>query len=357
MATTTRAQVLAYRVARHGLHRDTTDPTALAVFDLGVQDAGSRSPHVALAARLPTDAPLRGFTTTWAHRGAPHLLRTRDIPDLATALWPRTDADATARLSGCGTALRRAGIPGLDAYTAAAHAMRDTVDTEKPRGQVSTEITARLPAPYAYDCTVCAATHIYGSLFQIIGLFAGISVHADTRPTRLRPLPDRHPVPQRSTGATPVIEAYLRLHGPATTAEVAAFLDTTQTQVKPVWPDDLIDLGDGRWFPETDLDALRTAPDPDVLRLLPPLDPWLQTRDRALIVPDDTHRKRLWRMIGNPGAVLDRGEIVGIWRTKTSGKTLTITVEPFTGTTRDLTAEAERVATARGFRDVRLTTA
>ncbi|RLK58625.1 DNA glycosylase AlkZ-like family protein [Actinokineospora cianjurensis] len=352
----TRAQVLAYRAATHGLHRDQPDPARLAVFDLGVQDAGSRSPQVALAARLPTDTPLDGFTTLWAHRGAPHLLRATDIPALAAALWPRTDADATARLNACGTALRRAGIPGLTAYTAAATAMREVVDTEKPRGQVSTEITARLPAPYGYDCTVCAATHIYGSLFQTIGLFAGVTVHAESRPTRLRPLPHRHPIPTEPTGAGPVIDAYLRLHGPATRAEVAAFLDTTQTHVAPVWPDDLVEIGDGRWFPEAHLDALRTAPTADLVRLLPPLDPWLQTRDRALIVPDETHRKQLWRMIGNPGAVLANGEIVGTWRTKTSGKTLTLTIDPFTTLTvgEQIEAEAHRVAAARGMRDVRV---
>ncbi|MBM7774581.1 hypothetical protein JOD54_004785 [Actinokineospora baliensis] len=354
--TPTRDQILAYRVARHGLHRDTTDPAALTVFDLGIQDAGSRSPHVALAARLPAQTQLDGFTTTWAHRGAPHLLRTTDIPALATALWPRTDADAAARLNACGTALRRAGIPGLTAYTTAATAMREVVDTEKPRGQVSTEITAKLPAPYAYACRVCAATHIWGSLFQVIGLAAGVTVHADTRPTVLRPLPDQHPIPEESTGAGPIIDAYLRLHGPATPADLASFLDTTQAQVKPAWPDGLVDLGDGRWFPETDLDDLHNPPGPDVLRLLPPLDPWLQTRDRALIVPDEAHRKQIWRMIGNPGVILDRGEITGTWRTKTSGKTLTITIDPFTKT-RDLTTEAERVATARGFNNVRLTTA
>ncbi|GLW90213.1 DNA glycosylase AlkZ-like family protein [Actinokineospora globicatena] len=353
-----RHQVLAHRALRHGLHRDQPDPARLAVFDLGVQDAGARSPQVALAARLPADAPLDAFTTIWAHRGAPHLLRTTDLPALATALWPRTDADAIARLNASGTTLRRAGIPGLTAYTTAATAMREVVDTEKPRGQVSTELTARLPADYSYDCATCAATHVYGSIFQIVGLFAGVTVHAESRPTLLRPLPHRHPVPTESTGPGPIIDAYLRLHGPATPADVAAFLDTTQAQVKPAWPAGLVQTTDGRWFPESELDALRDAPPPDFLRLLPPLDPWLQTRDRALIVPDPAHHKRLWRMIGNPGAVLHRGEITGTWRTKTTGKTLTITLDAFDTPipTKAVDAEAHRVAAARGLTDVRVTT-
>ncbi|WP_026421132.1 DNA glycosylase AlkZ-like family protein [Actinokineospora inagensis] len=350
-----REQTIAYRALRHGLHRDTTTATDLAVFDLGVQDAGSRSPQVALAARLPGEPDLDGFVTLWAHRGAPHLLRRADVTALAGALWPRTDADAWARLGACGTALKRVGVPGLHAYTTAATALREVVDTEKPRGQVSGELTARLPAAYAFDCGPCATTHVYGSLFQLIGLFAGVTVHAEHRPTLLRPLPDRHPVP--TTGdPTPVITDYLRLHGPATIADVAAFLDTTQTQVKPAWPTNLVELGDGRWFPESDLDTLRTAPTPDVVRLLPPLDPWLQTRDRALLVPDVTRQKQVWKVIGNPGALLIHGEIAGTWRTKTTGKTLTLTLDPFeplpATTVKTIAAEAEHVATARGFTDV-----
>lgn len=52
-----RARVIAHRVARHGLHRDGAAGD-LAVWQLGVQDAGHGSPRVALAARLPEGAPV-----------------------------------------------------------------------------------------------------------------------------------------------------------------------------------------------------------------------------------------------------------------------------------------------------------
>ncbi len=350
-----RRRVIAYRVARHGLHRDASE---LRVLDLGVQDAGARSPYVALAARLPgaVDADL---VTVWTFRGAPHLIRRSDVGELAANLWPRGSADALARLGGAGTVFRKAGIDGLDALTRAATAMREVVTEATPRGHVSTEVTRLLPADYSYDCRSCASTHIYGSLFQLVGLFAGVEVRNESRPTLLRPLPARHPVPTVSTGATPLIESYLRLHGPATVAHAAGFLDTTQAQTTLVWPEDLVPVtveGTPRFLRESDLDDLLNGPDPAIVRLLPPSDPLLQCRDRETLVPAQKHRKEVWKVIGNPGVVLVNGEITGTWRTKTAGKTLRVQVFPFgklpASTTRVLNDEAERVATARGLPQV-----
>ena len=115
---------------------------------------------------------------------------------------------------------------------------------------------------------------------------------------------------------------------------------------------------DGRaaYLPAEQLDALRTAPDPEVVRLLGPFDPYLQARDRNLIVPDKSRHKKLWPVLGRPGVLLVDGEIAGTWRTKSAAKKLTITVEPF-GPLRksawpDVDAEAERVASVRGAQDV-----
>jgi hypothetical protein len=352
-----RTQVLAYRIAAHGLHRDTSRCTDLPVLDLGVQDAGASSPRVAMAARRPAGADLDdpSLTTVWTFRGAPHVVRRADVATMAAHLWPRSDADAIARLSAAGVVFRKAGIPGLTAFSEGANTMHAVVDREKTRGDVSTEVTARLPAEYSYDCRTCKATHVYGSLFQLVGLAAGVEVHGQTRPTTLSPLPMRHPVPKKTAGAGPLITAYLRLHGPAGKAEVAAFLETTRTEAAAMWPDGLTEVTvDGRtaYLPDDALPALRDAPDPRLVRLLPPFDPLLQSRDRDLLVPDARRRKELWRPIGNPGAVLADGEIVAAWRTKATARKITITVTPFQRLTKTTTAaieaEAEHVTRARG---------
>ncbi|MGH3858197.1 winged helix DNA-binding domain-containing protein [Actinokineospora sp.] len=355
-----RTQVLAYRIAAHGLHRETAHPVDLPVLDLGIQDAGASSPRVAMASRLPAGADLAdsSLTTVWTFRGAPHVVRRADVAGMAAQLWPRGDADAIARLGGAGTEFTNAGIAGLTAFTAGAEAMRAVVDREKTRGDVSTEVTARLPAGYSYDCRTCQATHVYGSLFQLVGLAAGVEVHGQSRPTTLSPLPRRHPVPRKSVGAGPLVTAYLRLHGPAGKADAAAFLGTNRTEAAAMWPDGLREVTvDGRaaYLPEDAITALRDAPDPRLVRLLPPFDPLLQSRDRDLLVPDAGRRKELWRPIGNPGAVLADGEIVGAWRTKATARKITITVTPFQRLTKTITAaieaEAEQVARARGVGD------
>ncbi|WP_035287098.1 DNA glycosylase AlkZ-like family protein [Actinokineospora spheciospongiae] len=352
VVSVSRARVLAHRVARHGLHRDGVD----AVVDLGVQDGGSGGPAVALAARgLAVPDPV----AVWTLRGAPHVLRREDVAATAEALWPRSDADALARLGGFGSALRKAGVGGLEAIDRASRVMREVVAEEKPRGQVSAEMTAALPAQYSYACATCAATHVWGSLFQLVGVFAGVEVLGAARPTRLRPLPHRHDVPTAASGT--LLDAYLRVHGPSTLAAAAAFLGTTQAAARPAWPAHLVPVdveGTRMWLPEADVEALRGAPDADVVRLLPPLDPLVQARDRETLVPDPAERARVWKVIGNPGTVLAGGAIVGTWRAKASGRKLAITVAgfaPLPGSVRRAVAvEAEVVAGARGVAEVRV---
>lgn len=108
------------------------------------------------------------------------------------------------------------------------------------------------------------------------------------------------------------------------------------------------------------LDALRAAEPARLVRLLPPGDPYLQARDRALLVPEKAHQQQLWRMLGNPGALLVDGEVAGVWRAKQAGKgRLELTVTPFAPLTKrvigNVEAEAETVRAARGAAEIRVT--
>src|SRR5689334_19932364 len=95
-----RDRVMAYRVAALGLaERGGQRPGDLAVLDLGVQEYTPGSVRVALAARTGADLQDDRLITVWAARGAPHLHRRRDLKTLVKALWPVSDADATARIT------------------------------------------------------------------------------------------------------------------------------------------------------------------------------------------------------------------------------------------------------------------
>jgi hypothetical protein len=62
--------------------------------------------------------------------------------------------------------------------------------------------------------------------------------------------------------------------------------------------------GHSRFVPGDDLAMLRDPPLAEATRLLGAFDPWLQARDRELLVPDADARRELWPVLGRPGAVL-----------------------------------------------------
>ena len=62
------------------------------------------------------------------------------------------------------------------------------------------------------------------------------------------------------------------------------------------------------------------------LLLLGGHDPFLDQRDRAVLQPDKTLQKQIWRFVSNPGAVLYRGEIIGIWTGKKKNKGMEIKI-------------------------------
>lgn len=363
-----RQHALRYRIMAQGLDRSTPEPGKLAVLDLGVQETNVGSARLALAARLPPGYadPVAGDSVAlaWSFRGAPHLHRSADLARLAGALWPVSDADAFARLAAERSPLKAAGISGMEAFGAAAKAMRAAVRRPMAKGDVSAAVTALLPEAYSYRCRGCGSVHVYGGLFQSVALAAGVRLVSDAPRTTLAPMAGRPSLPRRASGIADVMRLYLRLHGPATLAEASSYLGTTQAAVRDEWPDHLVEVrvgGRRAWMPEDSMDALSQAGDRrsasgDGVRLLPPSDPWLQSRDRNLVVPDKARQKAVWKILANPGAVLSGTEIVGTWRARaTRSDRLDITVEAFgtlsAASRKAVKAEAERVAAVRDVPD------
>jgi hypothetical protein len=360
----TRANVLGYRAWAHGLDRR-PGGTDL-VLRLGVQDTPHGSARSALAGRGASvdDATAAGtatgpLVTVWSWRGAPHLHLRADPPFLAAALWPVSDADAQKRI---GTTLIKDGARrGVEAFAQAASAMRSAVTGRMLKGDVSTLVSEQIPADLTYDCASCRARHIAGSLFQQVGLAAGVQVETAGRNTYLSPLPARvrpKAVPARAEGTTAALVRYVELHAPASAASLAAFLGTTRTALRdlmPGGPEGLVEVtgpdGPG-WVPEAALGRLRDAGPPRLARLLPPSDPWLQARDRELVVPEADRRKAVWGAIGNPGVLLLDGEVAGTWRARTERKRLLVTLDAFgplrPAARREIEQEAELLAASRG---------
>lgn len=364
--TVTRGQVLAYRVAAQGLHREGRSVGKLAVLDIGVQDASPELARLSFDARLagpvPSDGigPGKPLALAWSLRGAPHVHRRKDLNALAGALYPLSEADATGRLNETGPRVARAGIAALEQFELAVDAMRAVVRTPMGKGAASTAVTKRIPAAMGHTCRACKAVHISDSAMRPAALAAGLELQPGTAPPVLQPRPGARVADGVDVRALQqLVVAYLALLGPATQGDVAGYLDARRADIAAVWPDGLVEVsvdGNSAWIPADRFDALSSAPPPEVVRLLGGFDPFLQARDRALIVPDKALYKLLWPVLGRPGVLFVDGEVAGTWRPRVAGKTLTLTVEAFAplppSTWTAIEAEAERVAAVRGAADV-----
>jgi hypothetical protein len=158
-----------------------------------------------------------------------------------------------------------------------------------------------------------------------------------------------------------VIRNHLRFYPGARVRDVAEFVDAPIRTIKAHWPADAVEVevkgdrsvrSDPRFVLETDVDELKPERRPPTLRLLGTYDPFVQLRDRELLVDTPAGRKKLWPVIGRPGAIVVDGEVVGTWRPKTAGGSLTIRTERWSRFTKAmpkaLEEQAERLAAFRG---------
>ena len=354
----TRRQVLAFRLARHQL--DGTGSGEVDLLDYGVQDTGPDGSAWALA--------LRGGTVTdtflaWTLRGAPHAYRRSDASGVALATAPWTEADAASRIFDASKPLVEAGLTVLDALATVARAMRGIVTTPTVKGEVSSRLTSELPKPFLRTCVPCDAVHAYEQPFRLSALQAGLELEPGTSPPVLRRIPKLKPLAFGRSGddaddRVDVLRNHLRFYGPTQPKAVARFLEAPLKEVKARWPEDSVEVTvageEGpRWILADDEVVLGDAADrPKGVALLGPFDPWLQLRDRELLVPDAAARKDLWRSLGRPGGVLVDGEVKASWRPRSKGRKLEVEVTPWTKLSKAARTRTEHAAAElAAFRD------
>lgn len=368
-----RRALLRHRFDRQGL---ATGPDALdsatdvAVLDAGVQDTGPDGSAWALAVRgAPSEKRNTWFDDlflAWTLRGAPHAYRLDDLDQIAAATTPFSDADAAKRIFDASKPLKAAGLGIIAALRTVATEQRRIVTEPTVKGDLSTELTRRLDEPFLRHCRPCDAIHLYEQPFRLSALQAGLILEPGTSP------PVLHRV-QGFTGpafgadaaaADPrfdVIRTALRLSPGIARAEVTKVIDGAARDVEERWPEDVVEVtvkddpAKAKRFALAE-DAEWLAGDDDIdertVRLLGPFDPYLQLRDRELIVPDEAARKDLWRTLGRPGAIVADGELLGSWRPRSAGKAVSVEIDPWVKLTKAdrvrIETEAERLAAFRG---------
>jgi hypothetical protein len=352
----TRDQVLAHRVRVQQLDRSSGTVADTAVLDLGVQDSGPDGASWALAVRGVERPPSCDLVLAWTLRGAPHCYRRADLPSIARAVQPWSDADAAKRIFDAAKPLKAAGIGTLDALDHVADALRDVVTGPTVKGDVSGALNARLPEPYLRHCRPCDAVHIHEQPFRLAALRAGLELLPDTSPPVLQPVPGFE-LAEQAEPRHDVVRACLHLLGPATHSDVAGYVDAPVAEVKRRWPQDAVPVRiDDRpaWALEPDLPAVSRADRVSTTRLLGPFDLLLQGRDRWLLVDDPARAKALWPVLGRPGAVLVDGELVGTWRPRQSSGRLRVLLDLWRELP-DRSAVEEQAARLAAHRGVELT--
>ncbi len=370
--TVSRQDVLRWRFRRHQLDREpgaAAGPTGVDLLDYGVQDTGPDGSAWALRIRGADHPVFDELALAWTLRGAPHAYRRAELAQVAVATAPFSEADAAKRMFDAVRPLKAAGVPALEALQVVAGHLRRIVSKPTVKGDASGRLTEVVDPAYVRACRPCATTHVYEMPFRLAPLQAGLDLEPGTSPPVLRrvkglaPLRFEH-LAAEAEDCYDVLRNHLRFYGPARPADAAAFLDASARDVKAHWPEDVVEVtitgepSTGRTAPRSvlaeDVDDLTTPGDngPRAVRLVGPYDPYLQLRDRGLLVADEARRKDLWRVLGRPGAVVADGEVIGTWRPRTSGRRLTVAIDPWGRLgARDRTLveeQAERLAAHRG---------
>jgi len=353
----TRKQVLGYRLRAHQLDRAAGhDVTDVAILDLGIQNTGPDGAGWALVNRgvAPGQAgdPAGHLLIAWTLRGAPHVYRRDDIAEVAAAVAPLSDADAAKRIFDAAKPLREAGIGMIDALDAVAEQMRSIVTGPTVKGDLSGRLTKRMSDPYLRFCRPCNLIHLYEQPFRLAALRAGLELQPGTSPPVLQQIKGWKGIAESPSERFDVIRAYLHFFGPANPRMVAAYIDAPVKDVKEHWPAGTVDVElDGMTLSalENDVDDLQSSAATEQVRLLSPFDPYLQSRDRELVVPDESHRKELWVTLGRPGAILVGSEVVGTWRPRASDLRLALAINSWKSLPMDdVSRQAERLANWRG---------
>jgi hypothetical protein len=350
-------QVLAFRLARSGLAQRSAGSLAEAAA-CPASDFNRDAALLALAARAPdvsreayVDAVDNGDVLL-AHviRGAIHALAPDDHALYGRALLPRADDEVGHVLGQQVTRLAAEnGFSPVVALDEVAAATKDALSEHESldKNELHEELRQRVNPDYMPWCRSCGSHHVAPLLWRYATIEAGARV--DTRRRY------RAGKPGRAPAGSEAVRAFLGFYGPARPGDFAEWAGILKRHAQRLWDeldDELAEVPAGKdaaWLLRADTAELESPPAASGIRLLPPGDPYLQKPNRPLLAPAEALRKRMFRPVASPGAVLKDGRLVGLWKAKAKGKKSEIAIEKLGRFARaDVEDEAQRVAALRG---------
>jgi Winged helix DNA-binding domain len=283
-------------------------------------------------------------------RGAIHALAPSDFALYGRALIARDDDELGQQLGQ--QVQRLAAEHGFGPGKALEEVAEATTDALKggralSKDELHQELRERVRPEVMPWCKSCKSHHVAPMLWRFATVKAGVRMDAERR--YLQGTPGRAPA------AREALRRFLRFYGPARPGDFADWSGLARSHAERLWDEieaDLAEVGAGKaraWLLREDSGALESPPAAEGVRLIPPSDPYLQKPNRPLLAPDEALRKRLFRPVASPGAVLKDGRLVGTWKAKAKGRKAEISVEKLERVAKgDLDEEARRVARLRG---------
>jgi DNA glycosylase AlkZ-like len=341
-------QVLAFRLATQGLNdRERTVAQVAASFAL--QDSPPGAALTALNARsseperLEAALEARELVALPNPRTAVAILPAADVATYLEALRPPDERALKAVLLNAAPGDYEAARE--DAVTAVGAALDGRVLS---RDALHEELRGRLPEELLPWCPSCQSHHARRGLLSVAALEGRLCIAGREGRQNTFARTDQW-IDLAPADGTELTRRYLHHLGPSAHADFAAWAGIAPSHAKALMKaveDELVPVGK-TFLLAADQPLFDNPPTPRGTRLLGPGDPLLTARDRAVIAPDETIRKRIWRSVGSPGVVLHDGRLAGLWRARKQGRKLTVEAE-WLGASVDIGDEAERIAALRG---------
>lgn len=385
MEETSAEQVRNFRLHAH--HLDACygkDDVIAAISACGMQNSPPGAWEVALFNRVPAcgaadrDRLLleeRTLMQAWSFRGAPVVFPAADSAAFLSALAAEGD-EPWIYTRGIGLALDFLGV-GFDELLALLEQVMPQLDGQTVAGKVALDQTLAawierlLPERKR---SLWNEPSMYGSPDkQTVGgaavsfllrpcSFKGLVVFgaregASPTFTSYRSWLGRPLVPDPDA-ARKLVRKFLHCYGPSTPDRLAAWLGCSGAQARRLWKaaademEPVTFLGRKTQVLSADRERL-LAPQPleRELLLLAAHDPYLDQRDRAVLQPDKTLQRRIWRTVANPGAIVYCGQVVGTWTGTKKGVGLEVKADWWDDAVdeRQVRALAEQHAAFRGL--------
>ena len=140
-----------------------------------------------------------------------------------------------------------------------------------------------------------------------------------------------HPLISHEDAEKKLVRKFLHCYGPATADHFMGWLGCSRAQAKRLWEavseelEPVKALGKKAYLLSEDRERFFSPPPiRRELLLLGAHDPYLDQRDRLVLQPEKGLHRQIWKLVGNPGAVVYRGEIIGTWTGRKKGRGMEI---------------------------------